>query len=72
MRRECLDHLIVVNERHLRRVLGEYVGYYNAARPHQALGLDAPLGRPPAPSAPRRVVARPILGGLHHIYEPAA
>ena len=46
LRRECLDHLIVINERHLRRVLGEYIQHYNAVRPHRSLALDAPEGRP--------------------------
>ena len=42
LRRECLDHVIAVNERHLRRVLGEYVQHYNAMRPHRSLALDSP------------------------------
>ncbi len=74
IRRECLDHLIVNNERHLRRVLGEYISYYNTARPHRSLGLRSP-SRPRAlpPSSTRnRVVAEPVLGGLHHVYRWAA
>ena len=70
--RGCLDHLIVVHERHLRRVLREYFGYYNAARPPHTLGLHPPNGqrRMGAPGA--AVVVRPILNGLYHVYERAA
>jgi transposase InsO family protein len=73
LRRECLDHVIVFNERHLRRVLHEYVGHYNRMRPHRSLTLDSPEGRPPQ-RRPRlgRVQSRPVLGGLHHEYEWAA
>ena len=73
LRRECLDHVIVVNERHLRRVLREYVGHYNRIRPHRSLALDSPDGRL-AQTRPvsGRARGRPILGGLHHEYEWAA
>jgi putative transposase len=73
LRRECLDHLIVLNERHLLQVLREYVEHYNSKRPHRALALDSPDGRPrpPIPES-GRVVNRPVLGGLHHEYEWAA
>jgi putative transposase len=69
LRRECLDHLIVINERHLRALLAEYVAHYNAARPHRALALDSPDGRPVVRLASGRIVARSVLGGLHHEYE---
>ena len=74
IRRECLDHLIVLNQRHLRRVLHEFVGYYNAARPHRSLALESPAGpRALAPTSERtRVVSEPVLGGLHHVYDWAA
>jgi putative transposase len=70
LRRECLDHVIVVNERHLRAILSDFVRYYNADRPHQTLRLDTPrpLDRPPVGS----VRSRSVLGGLHHVYERAA
>jgi len=69
-RNDCLDHLIVLNERHLWALLREYVEYYNTHRPHRSLAL-----RPPTPDAlPRAgpVVSRAVLGGLHHSYERAA
>jgi transposase InsO family protein len=71
LRRECLDHLIIFNEQHLRRVLAEYAAHYNATRPHRALELDAPNGpiARAAPPSSGRIVARSVLGGLHHEYE---
>ena len=73
LRRECLDHVIAVNERHRRRVLGEYVQHYNAMRPHRSLSLDSPEGRSPVQRTPsQRVVSKPVLGGLHHEYRWAA
>ena len=73
VRRECLDHLLVLGERHLARVLREYVAYFNRARPHQGLGQALP--EPPAQEARSRegpVRAVPVVGGLHHAYERAA
>ena len=73
LRRECLDHVIAVNERRLRRVLGEYVQHYNAMRPHRSLALDSPEGRKPVQRMPsQRVDSKPVLGGLHHEYRWAA
>ena len=74
LRRECLDHMIVLNERHLSRVLREYVDHYNATRPHRTLGLDSPHGRGPRarPSPSAKVVRREVLGGLQGEYEWAA
>ena len=66
IRRECLDHMLVLGEVHLRRVLAAYAGYYNEARTHLALGKDAPNGRPIQRNGSIR--ALPILGGLHHQY----
>ena len=73
-RRECLDRLILVNGRHLRSVLSEYVAHYNQVRPHQSLELWAPDDRRPRspPGGGGRIVGRPILGGLHHEYERLA
>ncbi len=71
IRRECLDHLIVLGEGHARRMLDEYVGYYNAERAHQSLDGDAPEHRD-AQHGTGRVIAAPHLGGLHHSYRRAA
>jgi transposase InsO family protein len=72
LRRELLDHVIVLGERHLWRVVREYVAYYNADRPHMSLDRDAPAGRPVEPASRGRVVAIPRVGGLHHRYSRAA
>ena len=73
LRRECLDHVIAVNEQHLRRVPGQYVQHYNAMRPHRSLALASPEGRKPVQRTPsQRVVSKPVLGGLHHEYRWAA
>ena len=69
-RAECLDHIIVINERHLRAVLAEFVRYYNHERPHRTLALETPVPRSAIHAG--RVVPRPILGGLHHAYSRAA
>ncbi len=65
-----LDHLIVIDERHLRAVLAEFTDYYNYDRPHRSLGLQCSL--PSGGPVRGRVVSRPILGGLHHVYARAA
>jgi transposase InsO family protein len=69
VRRELLDHVVVLGEEHLRRLLREYIGYYNAERVHTSIG-DAPEGREPEtrPSPGAKVVALPRVGGLHHGY----
>jgi putative transposase len=74
VRNECLDQVLIVNERHLQRVLDEYVAYFNAWRPHRGLGQRAPCGSAPtAQSNPTgRIIGRPVLGGLHHVYQHAA
>ena len=68
LRRECFDHVIVLNERHLRRLLREYVDFYNTARPHQALGQVPPAGDRERSDCGTRVIGEPVLGGLHHVY----
>src|SRR5690606_39179871 len=69
VRRECLDLVIVLGERHLRTVLLEYVAYFNASRPHQGLRQRVPVpSTATCSSASGRVVALPVLGGLHHDY----
>ena len=69
VRRELLDHIVVLNEDHLRRLLCEYVGYYNSERVHTSIG-DAPLGRAveSRPSECAEVKGIPRVGGLHHRY----
>ncbi|HEY3062960.1 MAG TPA: integrase core domain-containing protein [Chloroflexota bacterium] len=70
LRRECLDHLIILDEQHLATMLTEFVAYYNTERPHRTLRLETPE---PAPRALEGTVrSRPVLGGLHHVYERAA
>jgi hypothetical protein len=66
IRRECLDHVVVFGEQHLRRILKSYATYYNEVRTHLSLTKDAPIPRPTQGIG--RVVSLPILGGLHHHY----
>jgi hypothetical protein len=66
IRRECLDHIIVFGEAHLRRVLKSYADYYNSVRTHRSLHKDAPISRPIHQTGIIR--SQPILGGLHHHY----
>src|SRR6266436_808909 len=66
IRRECLDHIVVFGDAHLRRILAAYATYYNDVRTHLALGKDAPARRPIQRFG--EIAARPILGGLHHEY----
>jgi len=75
VRTECLDHLLILNERHLRRVLTEYVTYFNRWRPHRSLGQRAPCAPAPPSHASNRngagLITQPVLGGLHHVYDHA-
>ena len=66
IRRECLDHIVVFGEVHLRRILGAYTGYYNELRTHLSLDKDSPGHRPIQRFG--QISARPILGELHHEY----
>jgi transposase InsO family protein len=70
LRRESLDHLIALDEQHLRSVLTEYVRYYNCERPHRTQGLQTPEPRPRPAAGP--IHSRAVLNGLHHVYERAA
>jgi transposase InsO family protein len=71
IRQECLDHVIVVNETHLRRLLSELMSYYNYDRPHRTLRMDTPVHNlEMARDGP--VDSRAVLGGLHHVYRRAA
>ena len=66
IRRECLDHVVVFGERHLRHVLLSYLKYYNEVRTHLSLEKDAPVSR--AVERAGSILCRPVLGGLHHQY----
>jgi len=66
IRRECLDHVIVFGQAHLRRILGKYAAYYNDSRIHRSLNKDAPFHR--AIERVGAITSRPVLGGLHHQY----
>ena len=66
IRRECLDHVVVFGERHLRHLLRSYATYYNTARTHLSVNKDAPMPR--TIHAVGRIVPTPFLGGLHHLY----
>ena len=68
IRRECLDHVIVLNERHLLRVLHSYASYYHSSRTHRSLHDDSPDSRPVEPPEMGDVVALAQVGGLHHRY----
>ena len=68
LRRECLNHVLVLGEQHLRRILTCYVAYYHGARTHLSLDKDAPHRRPIEPPERGRVIQIPEVGGLHHRY----
>ncbi len=75
VRHECLDHIVIMSETHLRRVLQEYATYFNRSRPHQGINQQIPqpgesIGRSGGDSA--NISAFPMLGGLHHDYRRAA
>jgi putative transposase len=71
LRRECLDHMIILNEKHLHDVLHEYIfEYYNVSRTHMSLDKDSPEHRPLQTEG--EIIRKPILGGLHHVYSRVA
>jgi transposase InsO family protein len=72
IRRECLDYIVIFNERHLRRVLSSYVDYYHRPRTHLSLDKDCPDPRPVMPPRKGKVLAIPQVNGLHHRYERLA
>jgi transposase InsO family protein len=72
LRRDCLDHVIVLNDRHLKRIVGRYLDYYHDWRTHLSLSMDAPNRRTVHQPDRGRVVAFPELGGLHRHYERLA
>ena len=72
IRRECLDHIIVLNERHLVRILRSYFVYYHESRTHLSLDRNSPIERDVDPPDNGKVIAIPQVGGLHHRYRRAA
>jgi putative transposase len=75
VRRECLDHLLILSEKQLQRVINGYVAYFNRARPHQGIRQqmpDPPASPAPSPHPSDKIIGIPILGGLHHDYRRAA
>ena len=72
IRRECLDHVIVLDERHLRRILASYVDDYHGSRRHLSLEKDTPSARPIQSTETGKIIAFPKVGGLHHGYERLA
>ena len=72
VRRECLDHVIALGERHLLEILVEYSRYFDQTRNHQGIGQLVPAGCSTAAAGGGAVIARPVLNGLHHDYRRAA
>ena len=68
IQRDCLDHVIVLGEQHLRRVLRNYLEYYHGSRTHLALDNDAPEPRRRESADEGKIIAFPMVGGLHHRY----
>ena len=72
IRRECLNHVVILNEMSLRRQMASYIDYYHGTRCHLSLGKDSPDGRAVQPPEMGRIIALPKVGGLHHRYERRA
>ena len=72
IRRECLDHVIIFNERHLRHVLSSYFQYHHRTGTHLSLHKDCPQPRPIQPPFAGKIIAFPEVGGLHHRYDRRA
>jgi transposase InsO family protein len=72
IRRDCLDHVIVSNERHLRRILRDYFDYYHSCRTHLSLNKDSPKHRSVEYEKHGNIIALPRIGGLHHRYTRVA
>jgi hypothetical protein len=66
------DHIVIINERHLRRVLASYIAYYHQSRTHLSLDTECPEARPIQPPELGMIIAIPQVGGLHHRYERVA
>ena len=75
LRQDLLNHVIILNQDHLYRLLKKYIhDYYHVARPHQGLNGDTPIPqeKPPEIKGPTKMISTPVLGGLHHRYERVA
>jgi len=72
IRRECLDHLIIIGEDHLRRILRDYLNYDHNSRPHQAWERNSPIPREIEAPVKGKVIATPQVGWSHHRYRRAA
>ena len=72
VRREALDHFLIVNERQLSRILKAYVEYFNKERPHQGIGQAIPEPKQSGSLLEGKVVSFPVMGGLHHHYKRVA
>ena len=72
IRRELLEHVVILNARHLKRLLRSYFDYYQRWRCHRSLGMDAPDYRNVTPARSAEIVEFPCAGGLHHYYLPKA
>jgi len=72
IRRECLDHVIVFGENHLRRITADYVAYYSGSRTYLSLKMDSPDSHPVQPPDHGKVISLPEVGGRHHRYERRA
>ena len=72
IRRDCLDHMMIFSEDSLRRIMAEYIRYYNESRTHMSLEGNSPVPREVEPPSKGRVISVPFLGGLHHRYTRAA
>jgi putative transposase len=72
LRRECLDHILILSEQQLRRLVNEYVQYFNEDRPHQGINQRIPAKLESSRLREGEIVARPVLGGLHHAYHRQA
>jgi transposase InsO family protein len=72
LRRDCIDHLIVVGENHLRRILRDYLVYYHSCRTHLSLEKDSPEPRKVESPDQGKIVEFPMVGGLHHRYSRLA
>ncbi len=72
LRRECLDYMLILSEQHLRRIVKEYITYFNRARPHQGLNQRIPCHPPLSEQTDGEIVGIPVLGGSHHDYRRKA